>query len=90
MPSVSCYLVAQCLVLKRASDDSTKDAGPNGSLEWLNCGINDAGWNPQQMTMDDIISSDLAWAVQQDNSPFKACKEYVWAFTQYGEQYGSS
>jgi hypothetical protein len=31
----------------------TADSGPNGSEDWLNCGINDGGWRPPNVKVDD-------------------------------------
>lgn len=72
------------------ADGVTPTTGPNGDINWLNCGVNSAsGWNPPYVTMQDIVSTDLNAALQQSGTPFTACSPYVWAFYQYGNQFGS-
>ncbi|KZT43622.1 lysozyme-like protein [Sistotremastrum suecicum HHB10207 ss-3] len=72
-----------------ATKEVTATTGPNGSLDWLNCGVTEAGgWNPPFMSVDDIMFSDLNTAASQPGSPFQACSSYTWAFEQYGKQYG--
>ncbi|KZP34735.1 glycoside hydrolase family 23 protein [Athelia psychrophila] len=66
----------------------TAVSGPNGNLEWLNCGMNAAGWTPPHMTVNDIVHMDLATALQDPNSPFKTCSAYLGAFEQFGNQFG--
>lgn len=65
----------------------TKTTGPNGSLDWLNCGINDGGWRPPKIGVNDIIYVPLAEAVQSSSSPFKACSKYISYFVKYGKQF---
>lgn len=56
---------------------------PNGSEEWLNCGINSpSGWNPPMVTMNQLIASDLT-----ASGVFAACADYIDRFNQYGGQY---
>jgi len=66
----------------------TPSSGPNGNIDWLNCGINGKGWNPPYVTVQDLISVDLSTALQHSGSPFHACSNFLWAFNQYGNQYG--
>lgn len=68
--------------------DITATSGPNGDIDWLNCGVTGNGWTPQQVTVDDLVVVDLADALQDPNSPFKACEQYLDLFQQYGGQYG--
>ncbi|KAJ7163599.1 lysozyme-like protein [Mycena crocata] len=71
-----------------ASKQITSDAGPNGSLDWLNCGITDGGWNPPRMTVDQIVAVDLAQALKSPDTPFSACAKYVRMFEKYANMYG--
>ncbi|EMD39344.1 glycoside hydrolase family 23 protein [Gelatoporia subvermispora B] len=71
-----------------ATDYITATSGPNGGIDWLNCGVTGNGWTPQQVTVDDLIVVDLADALQDPNSPFQACQQYLSLFQQYGGQYG--
>ncbi|KAI0823717.1 lysozyme-like protein [Trametes gibbosa] len=63
-----------------ASKDITPTNGPNGSIDWLNCGVNDGGWNPPYVTVNDIVTVDLATALKDPHSPFKACSQFVDTF----------
>ncbi|THU95412.1 hypothetical protein K435DRAFT_755958 [Dendrothele bispora CBS 962.96] len=67
--------------------DITSVSGPNGNIDFLNCGINAGGWNPPFITINDIKVTDLAEALKKDDSPFKACGEFVDQFYRYGGQY---
>ncbi|KAF8578719.1 glycoside hydrolase family 23 protein [Ramaria rubella] len=66
----------------------TSNAGPNGSEDWLNCGINDSGWRPPYVRINDLIMEDLNQAMSPSNSPFKTCSPYVSFFYQYGKENG--
>ncbi|KAJ7647090.1 glycoside hydrolase family 23 protein [Roridomyces roridus] len=72
-----------------ATKSITKTTGPNGSLDWLNCGITTSnGWNPPPLKVSDIVYVPLSTAVKQSGTPFAACSKYVPLFDQYGEQFG--
>ncbi|KAF8332080.1 lysozyme-like domain-containing protein [Cantharellus anzutake] len=70
------------------SKQTTSTNGPNGQESWLNCGIDASGWTPPSATPSDLIYVPLAQALQDDQSPFKACKDFLPYFSQYGNQYG--
>jgi len=70
-----------------ASKTITATKGPNGSLDWLNCGINDGGWKPSYVAVSDLVAVDLSEAIKDKNSPFKACSDYVALFNKYGKQF---
>ncbi|KAF8200697.1 glycoside hydrolase family 23 protein [Pholiota molesta] len=65
-------------------------SGPNGNIDWLNCGFESGGWQPPNVRMQDIITQSLSSAVQSPSSPFKACSKYITLFETYGAQYGIS
>lgn len=67
---------------------TTKTAGPNGSINYLNCGVNGAGWTPPSLQMQDLVVVPLADAVKSPNSPFKPCAPYIPIFQKYGQAYG--
>lgn len=47
-------------------------------MDWLNCGINDAnGWTPPDVKLKDILVMSLDEALEEENSPFQACKPYL-------------
>ena len=70
------------------TENITPSAGPNGSEEFLNCGVEGAGWTPPPLKVKDVIARDLSDALQDPNSPLKNCKPYVSLFEQYGNQFG--
>jgi hypothetical protein len=71
-----------------ATAKTTKTTGPNGSINWLNCGINNGGWRPADIHVSNLVSVDLSEALKDPNSPFKACSSYVSMFEQYGNEFG--
>ncbi|KAL1407039.1 hypothetical protein Q8F55_006452 [Vanrija albida] len=56
---------------------------PNGSEDWLNCGINAGGWNPPHVTL-----ADLKYVHLSADGPFAVCQQFFPKFEQYGAQYG--
>ncbi|KAG6920285.1 hypothetical protein DXG01_005054 [Tephrocybe rancida] len=71
-----------------ATKQTTRTTGPNGSIDWLNCGLTSGGWNPPHIKVSDIVSVSLSAAVGSGKGPFLACSKYVHYFEQYGGQYG--
>lgn len=71
-----------------ATLDVTPVSGPNGGIDWLNCGVNAGGWQPPYVTVNDLITKDLSTAIQEPNSPFKACSSFVDLFEQYAKENG--
>ena len=69
------------------AEDITAVSGPNGNIDWLNCGINDGGWRPPFVRISDLIAADLSTAIKDKNSPFKACNDYVGLFEKYGGEF---
>jgi hypothetical protein len=76
------------LTLKPLAATLTATAGPNGSEDWLNCGINGAGWTPPYVTVADLKTVDLAEAVKSASSPFRFCTKFIDTFYKYGEANG--
>ena len=70
--------------------DVTPVSGPNGNIDWLNCGVNAGGWQPPYVTVQDLITKDLATAIQAPDSPFKACTPFVEMFEQYANEFGGT
>lgn len=66
-----------------ASKTVSQETGPNGSIDWLNCGVNGGGWNPPDITMKNIIVQEL-----DANGAFAPCGEYIWMFTKYANEAG--
>ncbi|CAE6485995.1 unnamed protein product [Rhizoctonia solani] len=60
-----------------ATSDVTKTSGPNGSQEWLNCGVNGGGWTPPYMKVSDLKFKDLGAEFASGNSIFKNCAPYL-------------
>jgi hypothetical protein len=67
------------------SDKTTATGGPNGSMDWLNCGVEDDGWAPPEMSVDEVKVVDLDKALEDPKTPYKACAKYVSIFKQAGE-----
>ena len=57
---------------------------PNGSEDWLNCGINSGGWTPPFLGLHDVKAAPLT-----ADGIFAPCADYIWAFEQYGGEFGS-
>ncbi|ODO07820.1 hypothetical protein I350_03399 [Cryptococcus amylolentus CBS 6273] len=55
---------------------------PNGSEDWLNCGLTGAGWTPPMVTVDQLIAVELS-----ADGTFSACADYIDKFNTYGAQY---
>ncbi|KAH7929901.1 lysozyme-like protein [Leucogyrophana mollusca] len=72
----------------RATQEITAESGPNGHIDFLNCGLNSGGWTPPFVKVSDIVSAELSEVAYQPGSAFSACKDFVWAFEKYGQQYG--
>ncbi|KAI0923552.1 hypothetical protein AcV5_009058 [Taiwanofungus camphoratus] len=70
-----------------ATTNITSTSGPNGDIDWLNCGVGDGGWRPPYVQVSDIIAKDLNEAIQEPGSPFKACEAYVSLFQLYARQF---
>jgi len=70
-----------------ATHDINSTSGPNGRIEWLNCGINSGnGWTPPHIAVNDIVTADLNVALKDPKSPFQSCAPYAWAFQQAGQE----
>ena len=69
------------------TEQVTKTTGPNGSIDWLNCGLEGDGWNPPYVHVTDLITVDLDDAIAQ-GGPFTKCKQFIGLFKQFGSQYG--
>jgi hypothetical protein len=54
----------------------------------MNCGFEDAGWNPPYVRVQNLITVPLGVALKDPNSPFKACSAYIALFEKYGGIYG--
>ncbi|KAF9653817.1 lysozyme-like protein [Thelephora ganbajun] len=70
-----------------ATQQVTQTTGPNGSIDWLNCGVESDGWNPPFLHVSDLVTVDLDGAIAQ-GGPFTACTPYIWAFKQFGGEFG--
>jgi hypothetical protein len=71
-----------------SSEQVTAVSGPNGNIDWLNCGINDnGGWQPPQVEVKDLVFVNLATSVKDNNSVFQPCSPYVSLFEKYGAQF---
>ena len=57
---------------------------PNGSEDWLNCGVTSGGWTPPFLALGDVKAAPLT-----ADGIFAPCAPYFWAFEQYGGEFGS-
>jgi len=68
---------------------SSKSSGPNGAIQWLNCGISksdpSSGWTPPTILMTDLKYKTLDAFV---TTTFKACKTYLAIFNQVATSTG--
>lgn len=61
-----------------ATQDITKTSGPNGAMDFLNCGLYDNnGWTPPAVMLEDVLALSLDEALASGNSPFQACQPYL-------------
>ncbi|GFZ51606.1 hypothetical protein JCM24511_09373, partial [Saitozyma sp. JCM 24511] len=61
----------------------SSDSAPNGSEDWLNCGVSGGGWTPPYVTASQLVAADL-----DPSGVFSACSAYFSQFEQYAGQYG--
>jgi len=65
-----------------ASTNVTKISGPNGSIDWINCGITGSGWTPARVEIEQLVTVSLASA---RNTAFVPCSDNIIAtFEKYG------
>ncbi|KAG6819736.1 hypothetical protein H0H93_009127 [Arthromyces matolae] len=70
-----------------ATQKTQKTSGPNGSIDWLNCGLDGSGWNPPHVNVSGLVYVDLQTALDSGDSPFKQCKSFISYFYKYGNEY---
>lgn len=70
-------------------EELTATHGPNGNIDWMNCGLTEGGWNPPHVTVNDVVTVNLYDALKDPNTPFKACSKYIDTFVNYANQHGS-
>lgn len=58
------------------------DHHPNGAQDWLNCGIENGGWSPPHVSIDQLIAAEL-----DDHGVFSPCQAYIEKFKQYGAEF---
>jgi hypothetical protein len=67
---------------------TTSESGPNGNIDWMNCGIHAGGWNPPNLNLGNVRYKSLGEALAMPNSPYQACREYIHLFERYGAETG--
>ncbi|KAH9994955.1 lysozyme-like domain-containing protein [Russula compacta] len=61
-------------------------SGPNGHIDWLNCGINDYGWSPAPVKVDELVVVSLDSA---RHTTFSPCSDQILAtLKKYGQKLG--
>jgi hypothetical protein len=53
----------------------------------LNCGIDDSGWRPPHIRVQDLVFKDLDSALASPGTPFQACQQFVTLFNRYGGEF---
>ncbi|KAG8757194.1 hypothetical protein FRC14_002286 [Serendipita sp. 396] len=71
-----------------ATPDPSATGGPNGSENWLDCGVDGDGWVPPPLTLSNIIYKDLAEVLKNDGNPFAACADYLPIFEEMSDETG--
>lgn len=71
-----------------ATPETTSSTGPNGSIYWLNCGIDGGGWQPPFFTIKDLKIRSLSDVINSGNSPFESCRNFLQHFEVNAAQYG--
>ncbi|EGG00134.1 family 23 glycoside hydrolase [Melampsora larici-populina 98AG31] len=69
----------------KAISSITQSAGPNGSQDFLNCGINGGGWEPAPVKMGMIKTVTLE--SEPAKSTFAPCQKFNSIFEKYGQKY---
>ncbi|KAF8135671.1 glycoside hydrolase family 23 protein [Boletus edulis] len=72
----------------RATTQVTALSGPNGDIDFLNCGLTSGGWTPPLLHMNSIVSVELSQVAFSPESAFSPCRDFVLFFERYGRQYG--
>ncbi|KAF8558020.1 glycoside hydrolase family 23 protein [Imleria badia] len=71
-----------------ATTQITALSGPNGNIDFLNCGLTFGGWTPPLIHINNIVSVRLSQVAYNPGSAFSACRDFVSFFDKYGPQYG--
>ncbi|CAG7846882.1 SubName: Full=Related to glycoside hydrolase family 23 protein-Laccaria bicolor {ECO:0000313/EMBL:CCA74381.1} [Serendipita indica DSM 11827] len=71
-----------------ATPDPAPTSGPNGSENWLNCGVDGDGWIPPPVTLQNIVYKDLATVLQKPGNVFEACAPYLNIFQSLADETG--
>lgn len=79
--------VRSCLTCSLA--EITALSGPNGNIDFLNCGLTSGGWTPPLLHITDIVTVKLSQVAYNPGSAFSPCQDFVPIFEKYGQQYGS-
>jgi hypothetical protein len=80
-------LVAVRLQPHLCTEKVTKLSGPNGHIDWINCGVTGRGWTPPRVELGQLITVPL------DNvrhTTFSSCSDEIIAtFEKYGKEFDS-
>lgn len=69
-----------------ATAETTDVSGPNGNINFLNCGLNANGWTAPALHINQVKYKGLSEV--QDDSLFSACAPYFDLFNQHGAEHG--
>ena len=85
---VQSFIICVRLCLTCISAQTTALSGPNGNIDFLNCGLTSGGWTPPLIYITGIVTVELSQVAYNSGSAFSACKDFVPLFDKYGRQYG--
>ncbi|TFK23909.1 hypothetical protein FA15DRAFT_669996 [Coprinopsis marcescibilis] len=72
----------------RATPETSRETGPHGHIDFLNCGIHSGGWSPPYLGLGDLHIVPLGTALQSGDSPFHACAPFRGIFEAAAGEYG--
>lgn len=67
------------------NDPHASSDHPNGSIDFLNCGINSGGWKPPHVEVNELVMASPDQAIQ--NPTFSPCVKYLDLFKQVAAKY---
>jgi len=62
--------------------------GPNGKQDWFNCGLNDGGWTPPMIKLEQLVFMPLADALKLKNNQFSGCESLLSIFQEVSQSTG--
>ncbi|CCA70009.1 related to glycoside hydrolase family 23 protein-Laccaria bicolor [Serendipita indica DSM 11827] len=73
---------------KNATPNVQSWTGPNGSADYLTCGIRDSGWEPPMMTLDNAVIKSLDEILSMPGNPLAPCTNLLGDFNAVAASHG--